>query len=708
MDNFQNTRSNVIRSAREGLSPESLDLLRPHVVNLAGGRLSEHGVLSTTQADLAAIFDDHLPRSLKLAREKGRELPIVFYAHGGLVSEQNALSQALEDIPWWKKNNVYPIYFIWETSFWETVLALIGIPRELQARGADRAFISDPLIEMVARAAGGPFFWAGMKDMARSASSKSGGAFDVAQRLAEFCSKDPDGIRLHAVGHSAGAIFHNHFLPAAIESLKSHKLPLLGFRTLHLLAPALTVQDFQESLALQMGKEGGIDMTTIFALRKEWEWRDQSGPYGKSLLYLIYNALEAAPQTPLLGLWESLYADPKIQGRFGLRGKSSDHGALVLSPTKDVTSGPNASQARKHKEFDNDPETMNSVLLGILGKTDIEQIIPYQNKTEDRGVLNETRFLQFNWPDELLDWFFPNQIQTDNGTPTLYPPTISVPKNGSGRRRALCVGINRYQSSPLNGCVADAKLWATTLGNLGFEIQMLTDEQATFDGIIGSLKEMVQSSRPGDVLVFQYAGHGIELPDVNGDETGGDSPKDDEAICPYDYTAGRFVLDDDIAQVFNSLKSTHRGVNVTCFFDCCHSGTLSRFGVGIDLSQRGRGADERARSISVTSEMVENHRRFRRSRGMGRSLLSRGPDNMSEVIFSACLSGEKAYENNGQGDFTRYAVTALSRYGIEVTHQEFEQRVREAFGSSPRQHPNLDCAPVNRQTRLLQPLAVYA
>ncbi len=708
MNDFRDIRSEVVRVAREGLSPAALDLLRPHVVNLAGGQLSEKGAVSTTKADLAAIFDDYLPQALEVARKQGRELQIVFYAHGGLVSEKNALSQTLEHIPWWKKNGVYPIYFIWETGFWETILTLAGIPRELQARGEDRALISDPLIEMVVRVAGGPFFWAGMKDIARLASSEGGGAFQVAQQLAEFCKGNPEGISLHAVGHSAGAIFHNHFLTTVIETFKALKLPTPGFRTLHLLAPALTVQDFRHGLARQIGKKGGVDNATIFSLGKEWERKDQSGPYGKSLLYLIYNALEANSQTPVLGLWESLYAEPEMRDMFGLRGKPADHGAVVWSPTGDVKTGPSASQAHRHGDFDNDPETMNSVLLRILRKSETEQIIAYPKQTGNRSMLDGTRFLQFNWPDGLVDWFFPNQIQTGNGTSAQILPPIIMPKNGGGRRRALCVGINRYQTSPLNGCVADAKLWEATLAGLGFETNTLIDEQATFDGIIRSLTEMVQSSRPGDVLVFQYAGHGIQLPDVNGDEAGGDSSKSDEALCPYDYTAGRFVLDDDIAKVFESLKSTQRGVNVTCFFDCCHSGTISRFGVGVDLSQRGRGIDGNVRSLSATTEMVENHRRFRRSRSMGRSLLSRGPDNMSEVVFSACLSGEKAYENGGQGDFTRYAVAVLSRYGINVSHQEFEQRVQEAFGSNPRQHPNLDCAPTIQQSRLLQPLAVYA
>src|SRR5262249_18578889 len=152
-------------------------------------------------------------------------------------------------------------------------------------------------------------------------------------------------------------------------------------------------------------------------------------------------------------------------------------------------------------------------------------------------------------------------------------PTTGTIRRG-GQRRALCVGINRYRSAPLSGCVADARTWAQTLVQLGFDSPvLLLDEQATRSAMLDSLKNLVTTSVSGDVVVFQYSGHGTTLLDVNGDEVGGDSPGDDEALCPYDYDTGAFIIDDDVAEVFQSIPT---GVNVTCFIDCCHSGTISR------------------------------------------------------------------------------------------------------------------------------------
>lgn len=713
MNSFQDARFRGMRAAWDGFTIEQLDLLHPHIINLTRGQLSTGGAASTSSADLETIFGHYLPKALEVAQKQGRELPIVFYAHGGLVSEQNALVQALHQIPWWKQNGIYPIYFIWETGFWETVLQLAGIVRELQPSGDARAYITDPLIETIVRNAGGQRVWLGMKESARLAFEKTGGGTKAVELLEAFAAKNPDGISLHAIGHSAGAIFQHHFLSTALKALKA---PAPGFQTLQLLAPAITVQDFHDQLAKQMGKPSGIKNTTIFTLRKELETKDNSAKvYGKSLLYLIHNALEAEPQTPVLGLAESLYGDVELQKKFGLRGQESDSGAVIFAPTATDAPGRSASQAKQHGEFDNDSSTMNSVLRRIQRKEDKDPIVAYPPDPMDRSLLTGTRFEQFNWPTGLAEWFFPNFGQTNLPAVSTASQTTSglasmgdVIVTGGGRRRALCVGINAYQSSPLLGCVADARLWAQTLGELGFETQTLLDGQATFDGILNGLRQMVQESRVGDVLVFQYAGHGTQLPDVNGDETGQDTSAQDEAICPFDYTSGRFVLDDDIAEVFSLLKSSQRGVSMTCFIDCCHSGTISRFAVGVPTGQRSLGPNARARVLTVPDELVESHRLFRRTGGRGRSLFSRGPDGMSEVVFSACLSSEKAYESNQQGDFTRNATAVLRQYGLKLTNEEFERRVRDAFGSQGRQHPNLDCAFAVREQWLLQPLTVLA
>jgi hypothetical protein len=267
-----------------------------------------------------------------------------------------------------------------------------------------------------------------------------------------------------------------------------------------------------------------------------------------------------------------------------------------------------------------------------------------------------------------------------------------------GQRRALCIGIDTYLTMPLGGCVADARAWGAVLETLGFSVSYLMNEQATHSAILKGLQQLIAASAPGDVTVFQFAGHGTELEDIDGDEVDGTNGPKDEALCPYDISQGAFVIDDDIAEVFTGIRE---GVNVTCFIDCCHSGTITRFMVGAASND---DQSRRARFLPASPTMQATHRAFRERLGRRRTLDKGTPDQMRQVVFAACLDREVAYESAGQGEFTLRAVQIL-RQGIGgLTNEAFQHRVRAAFGSQPRQHPDLECAEPMRQGPLLQPL----
>jgi len=280
------------------------------------------------------------------------------------------------------------------------------------------------------------------------------------------------------------------------------------------------------------------------------------------------------------------------------------------------------------------------------------------------------------------------------------PGIPAIAHGGAGRKRALCIGIDDYAQQPLAGCVADARLWVTTLVALGFEPpKTLFNREATRHNMLQALQDLVQSSRAGDVLVFQYAGHGIQLPDLDGDEHGGDTPEKDEAFVPYDFLQGAYVIDDDLAAIFSQIPA---GVNVTCFIDCCHSGTISR----APLTDR----DERPRFLVADAAMIAAHRQYRQrigdDRKQSRSLTKRTPEAMREVVFSACQSTEVAWESNGHGEFTLRATSVLQAGLDGLSHEAYLQRILAAFGANPRQRPLVDCAPTRLGGGLLQAVPV--
>jgi hypothetical protein len=284
-------------------------------------------------------------------------------------------------------------------------------------------------------------------------------------------------------------------------------------------------------------------------------------------------------------------------------------------------------------------------------------------------------------------------------------PAPALVTAAGGARKALCVGIDQYGAPyDLAGCVNDAMNWAKRLRALEFDVTTLHDRAASRGAILDSFGSLVRSARPGDVIVFQFAGHGTQVDDLDRDED--DSL--DEAFCPADFAEGRLLIDDDIRAVVAGLQP---GVNLTCFIDCCHSGTITRA-----LVPGGRPPSvppgSRARYIPYSRDISNLHRAFRESgtatvtaaepttRGATAAMLK-------EVCFSACQPHEVAYETAGAGQFTTRAMTVLTP-GANLTNVAFMEQVVAAFGANAAQHPHLDCAEEAKKHPLLGRVGVPA
>lgn len=657
--------------------------LKPHLVNLSMGELSGGGAWTTTRADIAAMFGEHLPRALERARAAGQPLRLMFQAHGGLNDEASGLAVARKSVAWWLENDIYPVYFAWETGLFDSIGQLL---RRAVAGKRDFAdFTSDPLIQETVRLLGAPKIWGVMKQNAQAASwpdtlgvsrqvhpERQGGAHLVAQQLAAFCKHHGKDVELHAVGHSAGAIFHAWFIPCALG------LGVTRFRSLHLMAPAVRVDLFKQNLAPLLGAPAGIGDLTVYTMKDGFETRDHCAQiYRKSLLYLIYHALEPQRQTPILGLEENLRADSELSRLFGLSG-GAGRAEVIWSRTQAVK-GASASNATSHGGFDDDASTMGSIARRILGKADHEAIVEYVPAGDaDRGA---------QWGDAAVDTSGPIMVKPQpdrRGDDT---------RTGAhqGARRALCVGINAYAERPLAGCLADVDSWRRVLGQAGFAVSLLLDAEATRANIVAELENLIATSRKGDVIVFQYAGHGTRLPDRNADEM----DALDEALVPYDYGTGAFLLDDDLGQLYARLPD---GVNLTCFMDCCHSGDNARV----------LFADERPRFLPASPDMIEAHRIYRdKAPGAARAFAPTVEAKPTfEVSFAACSPTESAWESGGQGAFTVRATAILAQGYDGLSNGQFIERVRADFGDDARQHVQLDSSHRGAPRRmLLQPLA---
>lgn len=672
------------------LTPEQIDALRPYVINLQMGQFSSDGLMTTTEADVRMIIYEHLRPAADAAAAKGQALKVVLYAHGGLVKESLGLATAQAQIPWWRANGVYPIHFIWETGLLESIKSLLERARAAGGTPGTRNiisnWISDPLLELALRALPADKIWGGMKAGAQIASAPDGGARYFLQELAAFIQSGAK-VELHAVGHSAGSIFHAHLLQSA------QVLGLPSFRTLQFLAPAVRVDTFRQLTEPLIGAGKGADALTVYTMRRHFERDDHCAHiYRKSLLYLVAAACENKSGTPLLGLEDSLRADKALSALFGLGQLGSGNAEVVWSKS-DLKSGRSATRSTRHGGFDNDPPTMNSVLRRVLAIDDAVALAEDFPASASRSAIDPWRDT-VDWPIELQEVARPPS-DTGSAAATSAKTAASAAEKsadsalaatpGGGRRRALCIGIDDYPTAPLTGCQNDARLWKDTLGKLGFTVELLLN--ANRDELFEAILRAITESRAGDDVVVQFAGHGMQVEDIDGDEAMGDSPGFDEALCPIDFNEGALLLDDDLGALIDRLPA---GARLTMFMDCCHSGTNTRAIAGPRTSAPPRGATRR--SVRATPVLNEAHRlwRARQSNAVSAARAATAPlVEHPELLFTACQSKQFAYEVDGQGAFTWHATRALSAGGFDLSASKLHQRVLAAFGVNPSQLPLL-------------------
>ena len=368
--------------------------LAMHVVNLGNqGRLSSNGKFTSSPAQIERLFQ-HMQRwhELWLDQEPDSKRHVVLYAHGGLNSEEHALSAAQESLNWWLNNHLYPLFFAWESGATETLLDQLAdtvkgrLPFGL---GFDLVEQVDRLVERFART-NLRWMWNEMKENARAASAPipdrsavawppatsaataammaMPGASLTVLRLRDYLDQHgPDNVAVHMVGHSAGAIFHAGLLRALAEAE-------ILVASLALLAPAIRVDEFARDVLPHLGSGGLVRSSAIFDLSDKRERDDVCGAggidvYHKSLLYLVSRALEgAAPggEVPLLGMQKSL--ERPIGGGGGrtlLQAIGERGGASIIS--RAITPDDSRSDATSHGGFAGDRMTMTSVAMRALG-----------------------------------------------------------------------------------------------------------------------------------------------------------------------------------------------------------------------------------------------------------------------------------------------------------------------------------------------------
>jgi hypothetical protein len=338
-----------------------LNEIRPYVIDVGNnGALSNRGDYWTTEDDLARLFVETIPEKTK--RWKKRR--VMLYIHGGLNSEKDVAKRIVAYRDVCRRNEIYPIHIMWESDWFNSARDLLEDHFTAADERAGGAFLDhlrearDRALELTVAYPVGRL-WGEMKQNARLASEAKTGAMQLIVKYVKQAQAKHGKVgadwELHVVAHSAGAIFTAY----AIDELAGLGV---AWKTLQLMAPAIRMDLFKAAMAPKI-EAGVCPIPSLYILSKVGELDDDVGPYGKSLLYLVSNAFEDTRGVPLLGMQKFLSEDQAVLNVLGrdidglpsivVSGEGNQPGATAKSDT--------------HGGFDNDPNTMNSVLIRILG-----------------------------------------------------------------------------------------------------------------------------------------------------------------------------------------------------------------------------------------------------------------------------------------------------------------------------------------------------
>lgn len=326
--------------------------LAPYVIDMENnGRLSRSGAFRTDSGDVRALVTDYLDAARTAWGVKpGRPLDIAIYAHGGLTGERDAEAVFARWLPALYEARIFPVFLMWESDLWSTI----------------RNQLKD-LVEMAPRPAGGPLdslsrwwnerlerllappgcaLWDEMKENAAAISGEpDAGGRILFRHLRDSPVASAHPLRLHLVGHSAGAI-------AQALLIDRHAAQEWDFATVTFLAPAIRVDRFRERvlpwiLAKRIGRYQHFHLTD-YAEQQDPTTRPILG-YSRSLLYLVSRSFEGGADVPILGMHKHFPAD-----------------VARLRSVRLFTAPSDLTRSTTHGGFDDDGATISTVIASMI------------------------------------------------------------------------------------------------------------------------------------------------------------------------------------------------------------------------------------------------------------------------------------------------------------------------------------------------------
>lgn len=308
-------------------------------------------------------------------------------------------------------------------------------------------------------------------------------------------------------------------------------------------------------------------------------------------------------------------------------------------------------------------------------------------------------------------------------------------------KRALLIGINQFTRPEwlLRGCVNDVQSVSQLLKDhysyQTGEMYTIFDKDATAQNIRDGLAWLFSdySGDGKDVRYLHFSSHGTQV--ASNAENDGEGDSLDEVIVPYDHDWNKPFTDDQLRETFANIPD---GVNFTFVADCCHSGSINKDLLPVEMDVRPRRIEPPAKMLTriqalndarfaAEAQWVEaeysralsglsfSERRVK-ERGLKEQLKAlffkekkKSVDGERHVLLAACEDVQTAadafIEGSYRGAFSWSLGKAIAESNGNVTYGDLHDLSVKALKTGGyTQNSQLVCGEERRNLRFLSPL----
>jgi hypothetical protein len=278
----------------------------------------------------------------------------------------------------------------------------------------------------------------------------------------------------------------------------------------------------------------------------------------------------------------------------------------------------------------------------------------------------------------------------------------------------LQVGIGKYQHTPtwaeLRGSITDVMEMRKVLEGERWKIPpanivTLTDAEGTKQNIFEKFQshlianaekqfQKTKNRREGAIILFEFSGHGSQVPDLDGDEK--DDGKDETLVTvdSQDAPGKNFdITDDEIYALTSRLRAFTD--NIVYIFDSCHSGSGTRD------AQDVRRLPEKKNPVVPIPGIIQSTRSGEiKPEDTAGGVLPPGDD---YIVITAAQANELASQKNCfeecgattrpvvYGNLTFYLIDELKNARSDTSYRELmENVVRRVTAEKPTQTPQIE------------------